>query len=112
LSTLPTIGSLLYPNWNNIAWSQPIPGGTVYPQQNTGSFGYPGDQIKMQEPGQGLWTCGCSHWYDCVSIQMGYDNASNQNAAIIVCPICTYVINIVIPYTNIFNVVQYPIIIS
>jgi hypothetical protein len=74
------------------------------------AFPVPGQFIS--EAGEALWRAGCGHGYDSVQIFMGYDSVSKQNAAIIACPICTYVIQIIIPYAAISNVLQYPIIVS
>lgn len=106
------IGSLYIKNNNGIAWSQPGgPGTTVYPQQNDGSFGYPGNFILMQEQGSGLWVSGCSHWWDCMSVYKDYDTVSQKSAAIFCCPLCGYLIRVVEPYELIENPVQYAILI-
>lgn len=108
----PVVGSLYAQPWNNIAWSQPSGvGGLVYPQQNTGSFGYPGDQIRMQEPGQGLWTSGCGHWWSCMSVQKDYNYCTQQNCAVFLCPVCGYVIKTVTPYELIDDPIAYMILI-
>lgn len=109
---LPMIGGLYIPNWNNIGWQQPFGlGTTVFPQQNTGSFGYPVPGITMQEPGQGLWTAGCGHWFDEFQIFRDVNNCTNQSAAIQCCPVCTYVIRTYSPYEIIFDPVQYAILV-
>ena len=103
----PAVGSLYIQNYNGIAWSQPGGiGTTVYPQQNTGSFGYPGNQILMQEPGQGLWTAGCGHWYDCLQVFKDIDVCTNQNIALFCCPLCSYIIRAVEPFDSIYDPVS------
>ena len=111
MASLPSIGSLYYPRWNNIAWNQPVPGGTVYPQQNDGPFGYPVAGINMQEQGSGLWTGGCGHWYDCATIWKDVNDFTNTNVAIIGCPLCSYVFKIIEPYSAIEDPIAYAIII-
>jgi hypothetical protein len=108
---IPPLGSLYITNYQGIAWSQPIPGGTVYPQQNTGPFGYPGNQILMQEPGQGLWTSGCGHWWDCIQVFRDYDSDAQQSAAVLCCPLCSFLIRVVEPYELIEDPIQYMILI-
>lgn len=108
----PVVGSLYAPNFDGIAWSQPGGIGTiVFPQQNTGSFGYPGNQILMQEKGQGLWTSGCQHWWNCMRVARDYNYCTQQSIAVYLCPVCTYVINIVTPYEAIEDPIQFPILI-
>lgn len=109
---LPEIGSLYIPNWNNIAWVQPFgTGTTVFPQQNTGSFGYPVPGVTMQEPGQGLWTAGCSHWFDSFQIFRDVNNCTGESAAIQCCPVCSYVIRTYSPYEVIFDPIQHYILV-
>lgn len=106
------IGSLYYPTWNNIAWSQPLgPGTAVFPGPNDGSFGYPGDQIRMQESGQGLWTAGCLHWFDDFQIFRDYDTGLQMSAALQCCPICSFLVREYNPYEIIFEVPQYSILV-
>lgn len=111
MSSLPVLGSLLYPDWNGIAWVQSGgPGTTVLPGPNDGPFGYPVPGVNMQESGSGLWPSVCGHWLDTWEIFMGYDEVSNQNAAIVACPVCSCVNRIIIPYSNIYNTVTYQIV--
>ena len=109
----PPLGTLYIANYNGIAWSQPGgPGTIVYPQQNTGSFGYPGDQLLMQEKGQGLWVSGCQHWLDTWQIWKDINVCTNQNVAILTCPICSFIQQIITPYEAAFNVIEYPILVG
>jgi hypothetical protein len=105
------IGSLYYPNWNNIAWSQATIGGAVLPGPNDGSFGYPQNQILMQESGQGLWTAGCAHWFDDFQIFRDYDTVAQSSAAIQCCPVCSFIIRVYEPYEEIFDTVRFPILV-
>jgi hypothetical protein len=108
----PAIGSLLYPNWNNISWSQPVPGGTVYPQQNNGPFtAYPVPGQFFAEAGEALWRSGCGHGWDCMGVERGFDSCAGTSIAIYFCPICSYVVNIVTPYEAIYDPVAYAILI-
>jgi hypothetical protein len=106
------VGSLYIPNYQGIAWSQPGGvGTTVYPQQNTGSFGYPENQILMQEPGQGLWVSPCGHWLDTWQVFRDYDTAAQSSAAIQTCPMCSYINRVYEPYEEIFDTVRFPILV-
>jgi hypothetical protein len=107
------IGSLYVQNWNGVTWSQPSgPGTTVYPQQNTGSFGYPANQLLMQEPGQGLWVSSCGHWLDAWQIFRDYDTVAEQSVAIIACPICSNIQQVLSPFESIYDAIQHPIIVG
>ena len=111
-SCLPVVGTLLYPNWNNIAWEQPLGAGTtVYPQQQVNT---PFTQFPV--PGQtwaeiGLWTAGCGHWFNDFMIFRGYNICTQQSAALQTCSVCTFLIRTYSPYEIIFETPQYAILV-
>lgn len=106
------IGSLYQPQWHNIAWSQPGGvGTTVYPGPNDGPFGYPQNQILMQESGQGLWTAGCNHWFLTWLLFRDYDTVTQMSAAIQCCNVCSFIVRVYEPYELIFEVPQYSILV-
>lgn len=109
--TIP-IGALYIPNYHNIPWTQPGGvGTTVFPQQNTSPFGYPIPGVNMQEPGQGLWTAGCGHWFDEFVVFRDFDNTNHSSMAVQCCPLCTFIRNIIEPYEQIDNIIKYPILV-
>lgn len=100
------VGSLYIQNYNGTAWSQPGgPGTTVYPQQQIGTnyAAYPVvGQIWAEN--SGLWVAGCGHWFDCVRVFHDYDNMLESSAAVICCPLCSFLIRLIEPYDQIYNV--------
>ena len=111
-NTLPDIGSLYDPLWNGIPWSQPIPGGPVFPAQQIGvEYEFeptPGSIIWSEN--SGLWVLGCGHWQNAMTIFQGWDAINNISAAILACSVCSYVQRIIEPYDEISNPNSYPII--
>jgi hypothetical protein len=112
-ATLPAIGSLYYPNFNHIAWSQPGGyGTTVFPQQLIGipfeAYPVPG-QIWAEN--SGLWVLGCGHWQNQMRVFRDYDAETGMSAAILCCSLCTYVQRIQEPYESITNEFNFPILI-
>ena len=107
------VGSLYIPNWNNIAWSQPGGVGTqVFPAQNDGPFlAYPVPGQYFSEAGEALWRSGCGHGWDSMQIFKDYDTVTEMSAAILCCPICTYLINVIEPYEEIENPITHWILI-
>lgn len=112
-SCTPAIGSLYYPRWNNIAWSQPGGVGTeVFPQQNNGPFtAYPVPGQFFGESSQALWRAGCGHGFDAFEVFRDFNVCTNQSCAIQTCPICTFIVNVISPYEAIFDVIQFPILV-
>ena len=106
-----TIGTLYQKNYGGIAWSQPGgPGTQVFPTQNVGNYAfYPVSGQIWQE--LGLWTSGCNHWWDCMAVVRDFNDATNMSAACFLCPVCSYLINIVSPFEAIYNPLSFPILI-
>jgi hypothetical protein len=114
--SLPTIGTLYDPKWNNIAWSQPGGAGTkVFPAEAINipwgpPNGYPVvGQIFSEN--SGLWTTGCQHWFNALMIFRGFDVSTGKSAAIACCPLCSFVCNILEPYESITDPMRFPVII-
>ena len=112
--SFPVIGQLYIPNYHGIAWSQPGgTGTTVYPQQNDGPFtAYPVPGQFFAEAGESLWRSGCGHGWDAFHISRDYDPNTSSSAAVIYCPLCSYVVQILEPYDLVYSVTQYPIIVG
>ena len=112
------IGQLYIPNYHGIAWSQPSgPGTKVLPAQADGpwtAFPVPGQFIS--EAGESLWRAGCGHGFDTFLIFRDYDSVTSSSAAVCVCPLCTYLIQLIEPYedatTSVLSWTQHPIIVG
>ena len=97
--------------WNNIAWSQPDgPYGKVYPQQVQAN-----SDLFSTEPFtelSGTYVFGCGHSVDQILLQIDFDYESNQQSALILCPICSYCSRAIIPaslaYQPIINAILTP----
>ena len=112
-SCTPIVGSLYIKNWNNIAWSQPGGiGTTVYPQQqvNTAFTDFPVAGQTWSEIG--LWVSSCGHWLDTWEIFRDINICTNQSAAIVACPVCSNIQQVITPYEAIFDVLRYPIVVG
>lgn len=100
-----TIGSLYIPNYNNTPWSQPGGvGTTVFPQEKLGVTWeeYPVPGQTWFEGGM-LWSFGCGHWADFPVIFKDYDSNTSMSAAVICCPLCSYLNRLIEPYEEISN---------
>lgn len=113
-----TVGALYIPNYNGIAWSQPGGvGTTVFPQQNTGQFwNQPGKTFPLLGPpfaeaGQALWISACGHGWDSMWIARDFDSTTNMSAAVCCCPLCSFIVRLLEPYTLLQNYLQVPIVI-
>ena len=65
----------------------------------------------IDEVGMSLWHFGCGHGADLPRIFKDYDTGTGLSAAVVCCPICSYIQKLIEPYTEIDNVTSYPIII-
>jgi len=114
-----SVGTLLYPNYNNIAWSQPAgKNGQVFPTQanNTPFTAFPVPGMVIDEVGMSLWPVwGCGHGTDVARIFKDFDTDTQTQCAVIACPLCSYVQYLISPYENatssISSWTQFPIII-
>lgn len=110
-----TLGALYQTNYHNIAWYQPGgPGTVVSPQQADGTpfSAYPVPGQIFVEAGSALWRAGCGHGFDCFRIQRDFDTVTGLSAALILCPVCSYIINVLEPYESAYDTMRHPIIIG
>lgn len=107
------VGTLYIPDYHGVAWSQPGgPGTQVLPQQqiNTPFSNYPVvGQVWAEN--SGLWNSPCGHWFNCPLIMMAHDDMLESSAALVLCPLCSYLIRIIEPFNAIDDVIANPIVI-
>jgi hypothetical protein len=103
------IGVQYEKNWNNIAWQQSAPFQPVYPQQITGNSNLL-TNLPFSEA-SGTWVFGCGHYTDEPLIFQDYDYDTNMSAALVCCPLCSYVNRAIEPYTLIQNPLEYAVIV-
>lgn len=114
-----SVGDLyLGPNRNGLpVWSQPVPGGLVYPQLPTNMpwFGeansQPGDQFSWLMSYPALYYFGCGHPLNCPEIYSYYDPYAEEVMALIVCPMCSYIQQIM-PLTQYENYILTPLVVA
>jgi hypothetical protein len=102
---LPAVGTLYYGGKINgrgpIVYTQPNGPGTpvfpplptVYPPQNQG---YPQQVFSFE----GFLSLPCGHWVNTVEVFKEYDSVAQSSAALCCCPVCSYIVEIVEPYSN------------
>jgi hypothetical protein len=97
-----SVGTLLYPNYNNIAWSQPLgPGTAVLPAQTNGPFtAFPVPGMVIQDAGQALWHLGCGHGVDVIRMFKEFDTDTQTQCAVIACSICSFIVSLISPYDD------------
>jgi hypothetical protein len=112
---LPQVGTLLQPFGDAIPgtlaspWSQPGgPGTTVFPQPYDSAAGQ--FEPPLISIGQYLW--GCGHITNLPWIFKAYDDDSEEEAALICCPVCSYIQMILEPYERYLNYIDTPIVIA
>jgi len=112
------IGTLYIPNYHGIAWTQPGgPGTTVYPTQGDGPWlQYPVSGQFLAPSSEALWHPGCGHGIDFFTVLRDFDLINDMSAAVIICGICSYLIQLIEPYenatTSIDSWTQYPILVG
>jgi hypothetical protein len=93
-------------------WSQPVPGGLVYPQLPTKFpaqyMGY--QQVTMSYPSLYVW--GCGHPTNTAEIFEVYDPYLQEQVALECCPMCSYIQRIYAPYTDYSNYEITPIVVG
>ena len=98
------IGTLYIANYNNVPWTQPSgPGTTVFPQERNSvwtEYPVPG---QLFSESSGLWTVGCGHWVDYPAVFRDIDPCTGKTAAIIACPICSYIQYLIQPYEAFYD---------
>lgn len=107
---LPEVGSLYFnPSIPNQIWSQPGGiGTTVYPQAKDSAPG----QFETPLTPSGQYIPPCGHAQNALRVWQEYDPESGEQAAIVCCNVCTFVIQIIIPYSDFDNYIQNPILIA
>lgn len=92
-------------------WSQPVPGGTVFPQapsQFPQAFeGY--QQVPMSYPS--LYTWGCGHQTNTAEIFEVFQPSLDDQAALITCPVCSFVQTIML-YSQYQNYIDTPLVVG
>ena len=100
---LPAIGSLYTPaEPGNLPPTYTQPGGVgtpVFPQQPLGER-------------SAQYSFGCSHFFNIPRIWQVYDPDTEEQAALICCPLCGYIQRIIEPYSEFDNYIQNPIIVA
>jgi hypothetical protein len=115
MSGVPEVGTLYYGGYVNglKVWTQPGgPGTIVFPQvpsQFPTQFqGYP--QTPMSYPAQ--YYPPCSHPSNCLELQEIYDPATGNQVMLLLCPQCSFVIQIYNPASLYYDYVENPIVIA
>jgi len=93
-------------------WSQPVPGGLVYPQlptlfpaQDQGFF-----QQTMSYPS--LYVLGCGHPSNCLEIYQVYDPYAEEQVCLECCPQCSFIQQIFEPAEDYRNYEITPIVVG
>ena len=110
------VGTLYQKNRNGIAWSQPLgPGTAVYPQEANYIYDPPQNPIPpgtFFSESSGLWFAGCGHNFDDFWVFRDYDDITSSSVAIVACPLCSFIIQLIEPYEKWTDVNQFPIIVG
>ena len=94
-------------------WTQPGGVGTlVYPQpQQYSPENYQGyQQSQMSYPA--LYSAGCGHFFNCYSIQEVFQPSSGDQVALVLCPQCGYVQQVIDPFSSFENYEDTPLVIA
>ena len=94
-------------------WSQPGGAGTPvvpqapqqFPQVNQGYY-----QVPMTYPS--LYVAGCGHSFNTYEVFKVYDPYTQLQAALLSCPVCSYVQQVIEPYSNYQNYEDTPIVVA
>ena len=93
-------------------WTQPIPGGLVYPQPQALSpekyMGY--QQMQMIYPAQYFLPCG--HYQNCPTVQEAFQPSLNEQVALVLCSQCGYIAQIIAPFSSFESYIDTPLIIA
>ena len=108
--SLPEIGTLYQnPSIPMQTWTQPGgPGTTVYPQAYDSARGF----LEAPLNPTGQYVPGCGHASNILRIWEVYDSDTNQQAALICCPVCTFIVRIIEPYSAFDDYIVCPIVIA
>lgn len=94
-------------------WSQPGGIGTkVFPEQpRKFPLQYQGYfQVPMTYPS--LYVAGCGHAFNCYAIYEAYDPYGEEQVALVCCPACGYIQEIISPYSDYSNWEITPIVVA
>lgn len=90
-------------------WTQPAgPGTTVYPQAKDSAPG----QFETPLTPSGQYAFGCGHLFNAPRIWEVYDDETEEQSALVCCPTCSYIQEIITPYSLYLNYIQNPIVIA
>jgi hypothetical protein len=91
------VGNLYPPNGGiNGIWSQPTPGGLVFPQQVTASIDLFSTKPYSELSGQFIGSCG--HSFNACMVFREYDVETSSSVALLTCPLCGCVQRTIEPY--------------
>lgn len=112
---LPQIGTLYNPSGDAIPgtlpsfWSQPGgPGTTVYPQPKDTAAGF----LEPPLISIGMYVWGCGHITNLPAVFEAYDDETQERAALICCPTCTFIQLIIEPYSRYQDYIAIPIVVA
>ncbi len=105
----PTLGTLYPKSVGYPQFTQPGgPGTQTFPAQQSGGSGMTWIDGIPNEIGQGLFTAACGHWFN--SWDIVSCTVAGVPAALILCPVCHIIQQVVIPYSLIQDPIASPII--
>lgn len=108
------VGGLYITDYQGTPWSQPGGIGTqVLPTLGDGPMtSYPVPGQFLMPSAQAIWHPGCGHGCDEWQIFRDFDSDTDMSVAVVTCPICSYVVQLIEPYEEIENYFRFPIIIG
>lgn len=93
-------------------WTQPVPGGLVYPQPQQYSpeqyMGY--QQNIMSYPA--LYAFACGHFQNCPEVYEVYQPSVGEQVALVVCNQCKFIQQIIAPYSDFQSYLDTPLIVA
>jgi hypothetical protein len=93
-------------------WTQPTPGGLVYPQPQQYSpenfQGY--QQSIMSYPA--LYEFACGHFLNCPAVYEVYQPSLGEQVALVCCNQCGFIQQIIAPYSNFQSYIDTPILVA
>lgn len=108
----PQLGTLWNPYGDGIPgmsqklWSQPGgPGTIVYPQMKDSAAG----EFEPPMTPVGMYDFGCGHPMNCPAVFKVWDDDTQTEVALICCPACTYIQQIISPYSAYLDYIENPI---
>jgi len=108
---LPEVGTLYIPFTPVLPYPFTQPGGAgtvVYPQAKDSAPG----QFETPLTPSGQYVFGCNHPMNCPRIWEVYDDVNDEQAALVCCPTCGFIQEIIEPYSQFQNYISTPIIIA